>query len=205
MYAATRASAPTTATSPWVAEPQLPHHCNDLSVPHTYQCPLRWADMDLLGHVNNVTYLDYVAEARQALFAGHSAGRASVTRHQVDDAPEAQAPLDAVAVAAHDQTHAVGLEQPIARRGLRHCRSADSALGHERDTDAALLKGQCRLSLVRRAGEEAGSDEFDSMEEAGVVQQGHASEPDRAVYQIPAVKRVAGSDDSSVRIQPKMR
>jgi acyl-CoA thioester hydrolase len=53
-------------------------------VPHTYECPLRWADMDLLGHVNNVTYLDYVTEAREALFAGHPAAGASVTRHQVD-------------------------------------------------------------------------------------------------------------------------
>jgi acyl-CoA thioester hydrolase len=52
-------------------------------VPHTYACPLRWADLDLLGHVNNVTYLDYVTEAREALFAGHPAGRASVLRHQV--------------------------------------------------------------------------------------------------------------------------
>lgn len=40
--------------------------------------------MDLLGHVNNVTYLDYVSEAREALFAGLPAGRASVTRHQVE-------------------------------------------------------------------------------------------------------------------------
>jgi acyl-CoA thioester hydrolase len=53
-------------------------------VPHTYPCPLRWADMDLLGHVNNVTYLDYVAEAREALFDGHPAGRAPVLQHQVD-------------------------------------------------------------------------------------------------------------------------
>jgi acyl-CoA thioester hydrolase len=53
-------------------------------VPHTYQCQLRWADMDLLGHVNNVTYLDYVTEAREALFAGHPAGRAPVSRHLVD-------------------------------------------------------------------------------------------------------------------------
>lgn len=53
-------------------------------MPHTYQCPLRWADMDLLGHVNNVTYLHYVTEAREALFAGHPAARASVLRHQVD-------------------------------------------------------------------------------------------------------------------------
>jgi acyl-CoA thioester hydrolase len=52
-------------------------------VPHTYKCPLRWADLDLLGHVNNVTYLDYLAEAREALFAGLPAGRAPVLRHQV--------------------------------------------------------------------------------------------------------------------------
>lgn len=53
-------------------------------MPHRYECPLRWADMDLLGHVNNVTYLDYVAEAREALFRGQPAGRAPVSRHQVD-------------------------------------------------------------------------------------------------------------------------
>lgn len=31
---------------------------------HLYECPLRWADMDALGHVNNVTYVDYLQEAR---------------------------------------------------------------------------------------------------------------------------------------------
>ena len=31
---------------------------------HRYACPLRWADLDLLGHVNNVTYVDYLQEAR---------------------------------------------------------------------------------------------------------------------------------------------
>lgn len=51
---------------------------------HTFECPLRWADMDLLGHVNNVTYLDYVSEAREALFAGLPAGRATVRRHRVE-------------------------------------------------------------------------------------------------------------------------
>jgi len=53
-------------------------------VPHTYECPLRWADLDLLGHVNNVTYLDYVEEAREALFEGLPAARAAVSRYQVD-------------------------------------------------------------------------------------------------------------------------
>ena len=45
---------------------------------------MRWADMDLLGHVNNVTYLDYVSEAREQLFAGSRTGRAPVTQHRVD-------------------------------------------------------------------------------------------------------------------------
>jgi len=45
---------------------------------------MRWADMDLLGHVNNVTYLEYVAEARERLFPDSPAGRAPVTRHRVE-------------------------------------------------------------------------------------------------------------------------
>ena len=39
-------------------------------MPHTYECALRWADMDMLGHVNNVRYLEYVAAARDAMFDG---------------------------------------------------------------------------------------------------------------------------------------
>ncbi|GAB2784598.1 acyl-CoA thioesterase [Streptomyces daliensis] len=31
---------------------------------HTYQCPLRWSDMDAFGHVNNVVFLRYLEEAR---------------------------------------------------------------------------------------------------------------------------------------------
>ena len=45
---------------------------------------MRWADMDLLGHVNNVTYLDYVAEARESMFAGHPLATAQVSRHRVE-------------------------------------------------------------------------------------------------------------------------
>jgi acyl-CoA thioester hydrolase len=45
---------------------------------------MRWADMDQLGHVNNVTYLDYVAEARENLFPGSDTGRSPVERHQVE-------------------------------------------------------------------------------------------------------------------------
>ena len=45
---------------------------------------MRWADMDLLGHVNNVRYLDYVAEAREDFLAGTAVLHAPVTRHQVE-------------------------------------------------------------------------------------------------------------------------
>lgn len=41
---------------------------------HTYECQLRWADMDLLGHVNNVTYLDYLQEARIEMLLAHTPG-----------------------------------------------------------------------------------------------------------------------------------
>ena len=39
---------------------------------HVYRCPLRWADLDQLGHVNNVTYVDYLQEARVDLFRTHA-------------------------------------------------------------------------------------------------------------------------------------
>ncbi|GHJ98926.1 acyl-CoA thioesterase [Streptomyces sp. NPDC003753] len=31
---------------------------------HIYRCPLRWADMDAYGHVNNAVFLSYLEEAR---------------------------------------------------------------------------------------------------------------------------------------------
>ena len=33
---------------------------------------MRWADLDLLGHVNNVTYVDYMQEARVDMFRTHA-------------------------------------------------------------------------------------------------------------------------------------
>ncbi|WP_421084654.1 acyl-CoA thioesterase [Rothia nasimurium] len=35
---------------------------------HTLQIPLRWGDMDAYGHVNNVTMMQILEEARVALF-----------------------------------------------------------------------------------------------------------------------------------------
>jgi len=61
-------------------------------VRHVYECPLRWADMDMLGHVNNVVYVDYLQEARIDMFAVHAGftGTADlaegvvVVRHEVE-------------------------------------------------------------------------------------------------------------------------
>jgi acyl-CoA thioester hydrolase len=38
---------------------------------HLYECPMRWADLDLLGHVNNVVYVDYLQEARVDMMRTH--------------------------------------------------------------------------------------------------------------------------------------
>jgi acyl-CoA thioester hydrolase len=36
---------------------------------HQFQCPVRWSDLDLQGHVNNVALVDYLQEARVALLS----------------------------------------------------------------------------------------------------------------------------------------
>jgi acyl-CoA thioester hydrolase len=64
----------------------------DQGVRHTYECPVRWADMDMLQHVNNVTYVDYLQEARIDMFMSHPefsggedlADGVVVVRHELD-------------------------------------------------------------------------------------------------------------------------
>jgi acyl-CoA thioester hydrolase len=59
---------------------------------HIYLCPLRWADMDSLGHVNNVTYVDYLQESRVDMLRVHAqapggeqlAEGTVVVRHEVE-------------------------------------------------------------------------------------------------------------------------
>lgn len=45
---------------------------DDEGVRHLYRCPLRWADLDLLGHINNVVYVDYMQEARVDMLRLHA-------------------------------------------------------------------------------------------------------------------------------------
>lgn len=59
---------------------------------HVFHCQLRWGDMDLLGHVNNVVYANYLQEARiDMLFvhppkegAGELAEGVVVARQEID-------------------------------------------------------------------------------------------------------------------------
>jgi len=59
---------------------------------HVYYCPMRWADMDSLGHVNNVVYVDYLQEARVDMFSVHAPATGGeelgegvvVVRHEVE-------------------------------------------------------------------------------------------------------------------------
>ena len=57
---------------------------------HVYECPMRWADLDMLGHVNNVVYVDYLQEARVDMLRSHAQRESGeltegvvVVRHEV--------------------------------------------------------------------------------------------------------------------------
>ncbi|QMW65233.1 hypothetical protein H4N58_13560 [Mumia sp. ZJ1417] len=51
---------------------------------HLFACDLRWADMDAFGHVNNVTYADYLREARLAAAEAEGARPARVLALEID-------------------------------------------------------------------------------------------------------------------------
>ncbi|MDZ5623667.1 acyl-CoA thioesterase [Nocardioides bizhenqiangii] len=74
---------------------------------HRYACPIRWADLDLLGHVNNVRYVDYLQEARVDLLRAHRwSGPAEATESLVD----------AIIVIRHEVTYRAPLlfgERPV--------------------------------------------------------------------------------------------
>ncbi|MFC6153551.1 acyl-CoA thioesterase [Nocardioides yefusunii] len=67
---------------------------------HVYQCPLRWADLDPLQHVNNVKYLDYLQDARVDFLRTIAPGL------RADAASDA---VEALVVVAHDITYAAPL------------------------------------------------------------------------------------------------
>ena len=59
---------------------------------HIFRCPLRWADMDAFGHVNNAVFLRYLEEARIDFMFRLAPGEEGVSfpggtvvaRHEID-------------------------------------------------------------------------------------------------------------------------
>jgi acyl-CoA thioester hydrolase len=59
---------------------------------YVYECPVRWSDMDVYGHVNNARFLTLYEEARVALMFNAARGHGVtsfeegvvISRHEVD-------------------------------------------------------------------------------------------------------------------------
>ena len=101
--------------------------CQHGGVRHVFECPMRWADLDLLGHVNNAVYVDYLQEARVDMLRVHARDR------RADDLAEG------VVVVRHEVQYVAPLAVPV-RAG------ADRDVG-DRDQGGELHP---RLRGVRR-------------------------------------------------------
>lgn len=77
-----------------------------MAVRHVYECPVRWADLDMLNHVNNVTYVDYLQEARVDMLRTHAPDARS---HDL-----AGSPTEGLVVVSHDISYLA----PIAPRSV---------------------------------------------------------------------------------------
>ena len=90
---------------------------------HVYDCPLRWADMDSLGHVNNVVYVDYLQELRVDMLRIHAPG------------PEAADLAEGVVVVSHELEFVRPLvyrDRPVRVEGwCEQVRAASFRLGYE--------------------------------------------------------------------------
>jgi len=112
-------------------------------VRHVYECPLRWADLDLLGHVNNVTYVDYLQEARVDLM-----------RTMLPVAPEAGADLtEGVVVVRHEVGYVHPLEFTTApvrvECWVSQVRAATFTLSYEIVSDQSAAGGPARRVHLR--------------------------------------------------------
>lgn len=90
---------------------------------HLYDCPLRWADMDSLGHVNNVVYVDYLQEARVDMMRVHAPG------------PESAELAEGVVVVSHELEYVSPLvfaPEPVRIESwVEQLRAASFRLGYE--------------------------------------------------------------------------
>ncbi len=108
---------------------------------HVYQCPLRWADLDLLGHVNNVVYVDYLQEARVDLMR-------SISQARPEDHDDLE---DGVVVVRHEVTYLSPLTfrfRPVSIEcWVTEIRAASFTMAYEIFHEDAGLEGGRRVYL----------------------------------------------------------
>lgn len=125
---------------------------------YTYHCPMRWADQDPFGHVNNTIYLAYLEQARVDLFfrlAGEygvdSLGQGVViVRHEIDylrpiryrnEPLRIELWCDDVRAASFNACYEVydgtTAEAPLAARARSRCAPYDLVAGRPRRLAAA--------------------------------------------------------------------
>lgn len=114
---------------------------------HTYQCPLRWSDMDAFGHVNNVVFLRYLEEARiDFLFRLAREARGPGVAEEAGPDGEGEAPFAGGSVVArHEIDYLRPLKhrhEPVTVEGwVTKIGAASATLAYEiKDTEAVYVR-----------------------------------------------------------------
>lgn len=135
---------------------------------HTYLCPLRWGDMDALGHVNNSLFVDYLQEARvDFLLAGPpemaellETGVLVVSHHVEYQRPVVfdLEPLEITLWVASVGGARFSIAYEVRHRGEQVARALTVATPYD------LAEGRLRrLTGTERAGLEAGRSETEAL------------------------------------------
>ncbi|QWC85908.1 acyl-[acyl-carrier-protein] thioesterase [Nocardioidaceae bacterium] len=180
-----------------------------MTSPHTYACPLRWGDLDMLGHTNNVRYLDYVGEARTALLAaaglpveGPHRVRVDVRRQDVSfDAPLMfrEAPVTVESVVVDAAADLVVLEQSVVDR------PGEGAVPGSAGAPRVYFRARTELTAADASGAPRpwGADELDGLSRFGGTAQEPPLRPEVAADLVPvrADTVPAGATSYPVRVR----
>lgn len=116
---------------------------------HRYECPTRWADLDLLGHVNNVAYVDFLQQARVDFVRRLLPDRAGSYDGGIST------PGEGLVVVRHEVTYLASLGErsdPVSVEcWVTRVRAATFTLGYEVFHDDSTLEGGRRVYVRARS------------------------------------------------------
>ena len=125
---------------------------------YSYHCPMRWADQDPYGHVNNTLYLAYLEQARVEVFFRLAGERGLdtfergvvIVRHEIDYLRPIMyrteplrielwcADIRGSTFTVHYEVYdGIGPDAPLAARARSRCAPYDLASGRPRRLSAA--------------------------------------------------------------------